>query len=420
MEDLYFASCNIAASILLMCSFILLIRRKEGNVSRVAMAATFFIIGLLFLTRTVLLYYKIGPFGSSSIFTLLQALFIVTTFAIFPARVVFPRLLRRHKLVILYIPIIIYFLIYLISFRLGVEYLPFNPYRVIVDGEFFRFDIIFRFIIYLTPQILTIVMLVIVFRYSSLKIARSCVICLQFFSVLATLMFFFEQYFYLSVTIYHAYSALLVIYLTYVELFDDSVVVSRSSILNLIEMSRNSDNIINAELASVSKLQNQPEPCQYQEPAVGYVVDSKSESGSDSKSELEPELELNVEIDPEQESSVDDLNPELWSRLEKYMKTEEPWRSHDLHLNNLAQMMMTNRTTLSQTIHAHGYDRFYDYIAKYRIEAFCRVVDSGDYDSIKSIFISVGFGSKSGAFKQFRLIHNMTPGEYIAKVKASK
>lgn len=388
MERLYFASCHIAAFILLLCSWFLWLRRKEGSASRKALSGVFLIIGILFTIRIVLLYAGIGPFGSSSMFTLLQVLFIITTYSLFPARTILPRLFRRERLALLYLPFIIYSIIYAVSLEFGADYFNFDAFKLLINCDIWSFTVLFRFLIYLTPQLLTVLMIMMAFRYSSVKRVRIYVIYIPFFSILATLMFFVEQYFYTFIMIYHLYSAIIAIYLTYHEIFEGSVVVSKSSMSNLVA----SKEIVNLQMPVKE----------------GVVVG-------------EPEAEYDEDLSADEDYEGRAVcNQELWWRLERFMLQQEPWRNPELRLNDLAQMMLTNRTTLSQTIHANGYERFYDYIAKYRIDAFCKKIKTGQYDSIKSAFIEVGFMSKSGAFKQFKLIHNMTPGEYIALLNSVK
>lgn len=123
-----------------------------------------------------------------------------------------------------------------------------------------------------------------------------------------------------------------------------------------------------------------------------------------------------------QEKSVESEESKLWKSLEECMKKQEPWRNPNIKLNELATMVASNRTTISATIHDHGYETFHEYIAQYRIEAFCRLVEENNYvvSNISQLFSQVGFQSLSSAFKHFKRIHNMTPSQYVSSKGANR
>lgn len=118
--------------------------------------------------------------------------------------------------------------------------------------------------------------------------------------------------------------------------------------------------------------------------------------------------------EPEQKIS----NP-LWLRIEKAMVESELWRNPDLTASMMTNKMHTNRTSFSNAIRDGGYDNFYDYLAHYRIDAFCKKAESEYIVNIQDAFFEVGYKARTTAFSQFKKIKGMSPSEYV-KLKSPK
>ncbi|MFR9602436.1 MAG: AraC family transcriptional regulator [Rikenellaceae bacterium] len=95
------------------------------------------------------------------------------------------------------------------------------------------------------------------------------------------------------------------------------------------------------------------------------------------------------------------------------MVSKRPWLDPAIKLEQLARMVGTNRTTLTTLIQSHGYEGFNDYIANYRIGAFCEFVKNNRVTNITNVFYDVGFQSSSSAYRHFKRIHKMTPNQYL-------
>lgn len=111
--------------------------------------------------------------------------------------------------------------------------------------------------------------------------------------------------------------------------------------------------------------------------------------------------------------AVDEKEQILWLSVQKYMREEEPWRDPNITLVSLADHLHTNRTTLSEEIHAHSYAHLSDFIASYRITEICRMIDNGEIENIDNIYFEVGYRSRSTAFENFKKQTGCTPGQYI-------
>lgn len=95
------------------------------------------------------------------------------------------------------------------------------------------------------------------------------------------------------------------------------------------------------------------------------------------------------------------------------MQYEEPWRNPELTLADVVSILYTNRTSLTQAIREAGYGGFKDYVGFYRIREFKRLVANGKVESLEQGFRTVGFRSKTTAFRHFSRFEEKTPLEYL-------
>lgn len=102
-------------------------------------------------------------------------------------------------------------------------------------------------------------------------------------------------------------------------------------------------------------------------------------------------------------------------QLDEYIQQEEPWRTPDITLDNIAKTLKTNRTTLSRIIHKKGFESFTAYINKFRIEAYIDMINHKAQPSFTKLFEEVGYRSKNTALRNFRAITGMNPSEYFKK-----
>lgn len=126
----------------------------------------------------------------------------------------------------------------------------------------------------------------------------------------------------------------------------------------------------------------------------------------------EPVPEPVSESVSEHRPAVVPQNP-LFERLEHCMQYEEPWRNPELTLADVVSILYTNRTSLTQAIREAGYGGFKDYVGFYRIREFKRLVANGKVESLEQGFRTVGFRSKTTAFRHFSRFEEKTPLEYL-------
>lgn len=109
------------------------------------------------------------------------------------------------------------------------------------------------------------------------------------------------------------------------------------------------------------------------------------------------------------------IDSPLWTKMMQVLEAQTLWRNPDLTLVELATIVGTNRTTLSKLIQTAGFDGFYAFVNYCRIKEFISIIEHQKIKSIQETFFDVGFRSKSTALRYFRQETNTTPSEYLQK-----
>ena len=106
---------------------------------------------------------------------------------------------------------------------------------------------------------------------------------------------------------------------------------------------------------------------------------------------------------------------EIAAKIERIMEKEKPYLQPDLKVGKLAEMVGISSHKLSQFFSQHKDISFYDYVNKYRVEEFKRMVKDED---VKNLTLSAmaeraGFSSRASFFRYFKNIEGISPGEYL-------
>ena len=118
-------------------------------------------------------------------------------------------------------------------------------------------------------------------------------------------------------------------------------------------------------------------------------------------------------------SNENDKDLEFVKKLDNLMKEKRPYLNPDLNLSKLAELLEMKSKILSQKIN-QNYDRnFYDLINYYRVEAFKNYVKSNSSEkfSLLGIAYECGFNSKSTFNLVFKNNTQLTPSQYLKKIK---
>ncbi|GAA4276651.1 helix-turn-helix domain-containing protein [Aquimarina mytili] len=113
---------------------------------------------------------------------------------------------------------------------------------------------------------------------------------------------------------------------------------------------------------------------------------------------------------------IQDLN----SKLEEIMVKQKVYLNHRLTLVDLAKTLDISTNKMSWLLNNIHKTNFYDYINKYRVEAFIEKIQNGEHHhhTLLALSIDSGFNSKSTFNRAFKMFVNDTPREYVKKLGA--
>ena len=369
MQYLYIATVFAGALVCLLASLLLFARRKVGERSRVILSVIILFSVYNYMTRFMEFCNGDVPELVVSGKLLLQANFMILAYTMYLIEVIAPNWLNFRRILKVSSLWLCFVCIYVVSVWAGVEYTPYSSLiDMVTHAE--GFDVWFRLLLalFIFTPILLIFFLHRISRYhNSDHVWIKKYILTIFVNTLAyvlVLMFNNE----LIHTFYYYISVGCSLYIAYMELFDR--LIGKSATILVEEQLMQSVPLVEVDDDHVVLI----------------------------------EEEVN-----EQKNVV------LIKRLDTYMKTNRAWRNPDLSLNTLASELFTNRTTLGQALHEHGYENYTSYINKLRIDDFVQQMESGESENFQEAFFLVGFRSRHTALRNFRQITGMTPSEYFQK-----
>ncbi len=104
----------------------------------------------------------------------------------------------------------------------------------------------------------------------------------------------------------------------------------------------------------------------------------------------------------------------LWNELQQILENEKLYRDPEINLNNLAQRLKTNRTTLSEVVNHFGERSFSNLINHLRVNEACELLNNTSTDNltIEGIGINTGFKSRSAFYAAFISKMGETPSAF--------
>ena len=105
--------------------------------------------------------------------------------------------------------------------------------------------------------------------------------------------------------------------------------------------------------------------------------------------------------------------------LEALMQDKEPFKDPTLNLQDLSELLGVRRNQLSLILNEEYKMKFFDFINKYRFEAFIKELHGKKTDdvNITSLAYEVGFTSSSVFYKIFKRYQDISPKQYIKTLK---
>lgn len=128
---------------------------------------------------------------------------------------------------------------------------------------------------------------------------------------------------------------------------------------------------------------------------------------------------VEAEVNPHQKYASNVLSRnearEIGRKVEDVMENEKPYLQTDLKVADLAAMVGISSHKLSQFFSQHKGHTFYDYVNKYRVQEFKRLVKDEKNRSLtlSAMAEKAGFSSRASFFRHFKNIEGISPGEYL-------
>ncbi len=119
---------------------------------------------------------------------------------------------------------------------------------------------------------------------------------------------------------------------------------------------------------------------------------------------------------------TDDKSEKAANRLAEVMASDKPFLQPDLTAEKLAKLVDVSQGELSQILNEYLQTRFYEYVNKYRVEEFIRLLQTSDAEklTINALSEKCGFSSKSTFYRAFNNEKGMTPAQYSKTLKMEK
>ena len=109
---------------------------------------------------------------------------------------------------------------------------------------------------------------------------------------------------------------------------------------------------------------------------------------------------------------------DIASRMKAYIEEKRCFINPELKMSDLADILGLSSSKLSQVFSLYLKENYYEFINRYRLEEFKRLIDEGEYKKYTLTALSEKCGfKKSSFFSTFRRVEGMTPTEYMKKVK---
>lgn len=116
-----------------------------------------------------------------------------------------------------------------------------------------------------------------------------------------------------------------------------------------------------------------------------------------------------------------DKEKELYGKVEELMQKEKVYRSKDVSLAKISEILNTNRTYISRVINKYSGLSFYDYINRYRIREAIAMLSEPEVEvPLKVLYDDLGFNSNSVFYRAFVKETGVPPSYYKEEVKKKK
>lgn len=119
--------------------------------------------------------------------------------------------------------------------------------------------------------------------------------------------------------------------------------------------------------------------------------------------------------DVEQKGIKDDVAKQILKKIEEEIVIKKAYIGSNINLNDVADMLQTNRSYISKLINSVYEKNFNDYINELRIKEACNIICNNTKPSftIDHLYSEVGFASKSTFYSAFKKYTGVTPAIFF-------
>lgn len=154
--------------------------------------------------------------------------------------------------------------------------------------------------------------------------------------------------------------------------------------------------------------------------AIGWVCYNQSFVAQD----LEREIQQSDEAIENYNNIINNDATQLRrQKIEDLMDEKQIYRHKDLRITDLAMMLGTNRTYLSQTINKEYGLNFSDFINRYRVQYAKKILGQKSMKPYKTIIdeamFSAGFSSESTFYRAFKSETGVSPKEWMHRLNSN-
>ena len=111
-------------------------------------------------------------------------------------------------------------------------------------------------------------------------------------------------------------------------------------------------------------------------------------------------------------SSKQQNSRELMERIRKVVESEKLYLNSELKMSDVAAMLHTNSTYISESINTLKKCSFSQFINSYRVEYAKRLIRSNPDAKLSTLCIEAGFSNETSFFRTFKAMTGMTPNEW--------
>ena len=107
----------------------------------------------------------------------------------------------------------------------------------------------------------------------------------------------------------------------------------------------------------------------------------------------------------------------LWELIMVSLEAGDMWRSPELSLTSLAELLESNRTYIGEAFKRNTSMTFVEYITQRRIDYVVSALKENPEANVQGLFNYVGYRQRSTAWRNFQKITGLTPTEFVERLK---